>query len=85
MGLKKKIGKILDDTAPLVDEDLKAKQLRKKSAFAGFLGRLDRQWLEVDRQLQSKKLSDKERKSLEKQRGQLEKGLKKGRKILTDM
>ena len=85
MALKKKLKKLVRATRIALEDDWKAKKLKKADAFSRFLAKLEARHVEVERRLQSSGLSKAERESLEKQLEALKKGLKKGKKLRQDL
>ncbi len=85
MALNKKLKKLVRATRIALEDDWKAKKLRKADAFSRFLAKLEARRLEVERRLRSSGLSKTECESLEEQLKALKKGLKKGRKLRQDL
>ena len=85
MAVNKKLKKLVRATRIALEDDWKAKKLRKADAFSRFLAKLEARRVKVKRRLRSSGLSKKERESLEEQLEALEKGLKKGKKLRQEL
>ncbi len=85
MALNKKLKKLVRATRIALEDDWKAKKLKKADAFSRFLAKLEARRVKVERRLQSPGLRKAERESLEEQLKALKKGLKKGNKLRQDL
>ena len=85
MALNRKLEKLVRATRIALEDDWKAKKLRKADAFSRFVAKLEVRRVEVERRLQAPGLSKAECESLEEQLKALKKGLKKGKKLRQDL
>ncbi len=85
MALNKKLEKLVRATRIALDDDWRAKKLRKADVFSRFLAKLEARRDKVESRLQESGLSKTERNSLEEQLKALKKGLKKGKKLRRDL